>query len=313
MTILFATLLLTAAPAVTVDLPMEAHVQGTAIELGEIARVSGADAGAVQLVAAVELGYSPSPGYSRLLHAERIRAIVASQAPQVEVRFIGQRAIRVWPEVDEIPDAEIEGAALAELRRAYAASDASFAPAGLLTAVAVPSGARGRELRARVDEQRLASGTISVPVDVLVDGAVYRTVWTSWRAEVYETLPVLKQAVPAGATLAPEMLERRRVRLAAGGGAKPLDPSRLVGAVAARDLVAGEIVADGDVHRPVVVNAGDTLFLRVRKGGIEAQVPAVALAGGASGDRIRVRTVERGQELTAVIRSRDVVEIDLGR
>ena len=45
---------------VTVTLPMEAHVRGTEIELGEIAQVVGADPEEVDRVAALELGYAPA-------------------------------------------------------------------------------------------------------------------------------------------------------------------------------------------------------------------------------------------------------------
>ena len=108
------------------------------------------------------------------------------------------------------------------------------------------------------------------------------------------------------------MFERRRVLVQNGGQAKPLGTAFLAGAVAVRDLAPGAVVTATDVHRPVVVTLGETLFLRVKKGSIEARVSALALESGAIGDRIRLRTLESGQELTANIVSRDLCEIDLG-
>ncbi len=310
---LFAACALTLASSVTVDLPMEAHVNGTEIELGEVAQVLGTDPEAVRLVESIELGYAPAPGYSRLLHADRIRAILASKAPDVAVRMAGQRAIRVWPAVQEVAVEDLQKVALAELRRCYATGDATFEAASALPKVVVPAGAGSHRLRAKVDEKRLVSGTISVPVEVLVDDVVYRTVWTSWKAEVYETRPVLTRTVKAGEVLAPGMFERRRVRVQGGSQAKPLGDDQLLGAVAARDLAPGAVVVGTDVHRPSIVGIGDVVFLTVKKGSIEARVSAVAMGVGAAGDRIRVRTVNTNQELTAVIKSRDVVQIDLGR
>jgi flagella basal body P-ring formation protein FlgA len=313
MMILLATLALSGIPTVQVELPMEAHVQGTEIELGEVAKVLGTDADAVRLVESIELGYAPAPGYSRLLHAERIRQLLVAKAPQVEVRMTGQRATRVWPEVAEVSAADVQKTALDELRRVYATSDARFEVAGTLPRIVIPVGTGAPTLRARVDERKLSSGTISVPVEVQVDGAMYRTVWTSWTTEVYQTLPVLVREVKAGTVLSRDLFENRRVLVSSGTRTKPLAPSRLPGSVAAHDLAAGTIITGTDVHRPAVVNQGDSLFLCVKKGNIEAKVPAVALGAGAIGDRIRVRTTGRGQELTAEIRSRDIAVIDLSR
>ena len=109
------------------------------------------------------------------------------------------------------------------------------------------------------------------------------------------------------------MFERRRVLVQNGGQAKPLGAAFLAGAVAVRDLAPGEMVTASDVHRPIVVTLGETLFLRVRKGPIEARVSALALESGAIGDRIRLRTLDSGQELVAYIVSRDLCKIDLGK
>jgi len=310
---ILATCVLSLASAVTVELPMESFAGGTEIEVHEVAVVSGADAEAVALIESIELGYAPAPGYSRLLHADRIQLLLERKAPHIKVRMIGQRATRVWPEVEEIAKSEVEAIALAELRRTYQTADATFRLAATLPTIVVPASASSHSLRATVDERKLASGTISVPVEVIVDGATYRTVWTSWKSEVYETLPVLKQPVKAGEVMSPEMFERRRVRRMSGARAKPLASIQLLGAVAARDLAPGSVVVGTDVHRPALVTKGDTIFLCVKKGGITARVSAVALSTGAAGDRIRVRATGTNQDLTAVITSRDVAEIDLGR
>jgi flagella basal body P-ring formation protein FlgA len=157
----------------------------------------------------------------------------------------------------------------------------------------------------------LASGVVGVPVEVLVDGLRYRTVWTSWRIEVWETRPVLAHPVRAGEELRPELFERQRVHADGAAGLEPLDPIQVVGAVAKRDLVPGEPITAHDVHRPAAVTLGATLFLRVRKGSIEARVSAVALETGTVGERIRVKTTEAGQELVATVIGRDLCEISL--
>jgi flagella basal body P-ring formation protein FlgA len=298
---------------VTVALPMEAESFGTEIELGEIATVTGDDPVQVALVEAVELGYAPSPGYSRLLHAARILEVVERRAPGTEVRFTGQRACRVRPKVEEVTETSLLAAAREQLRGLVGADDVTYAPSAELPQVVVPAGRGQHTLRARAENMRLATGLVSIPVEVLVDGEVYRTVWTSWQVAVWSQLPVVTRRVRVGEVIQPSMLETRRVRIEAAMSAKPLPASLLHGAVAAREIGEGRPVTDLDVHRPVAVEVGDTVSLLVRRGRVSARVSAVARQSGSIGDRIRVTTLEGGRELTANVVRKDVVEVDLGK
>jgi len=297
--------------SVTITLGMEATVFGTEVELGEIGQIVGSDAAVVKLVKAVELGYAPSPGYSRVFRRDQIASALGRKLPGVSASFLGQVAIRVRPEVERISGETILAAARTQIQTALLGQEVTFQSSGDVLGVEVPAGSGAHEIHARLEEIPQSSKVISVPVDIHVDGARYRTVWTSWQVEVWETRPVLARAVRAGEILSNAMFERRRVKRAAGENAQ-LDAGLLQGSVALRDLAPGATVTALDVQRPTVVVAGQTVFLRVRKGAIEARVSAVAMQSGSIGDRIRVVTSEGSQELVAAIHSRDTCLIDLG-
>jgi flagella basal body P-ring formation protein FlgA len=297
---------------VTVVLPMEASARGTEVTLGEIAELRGDDAAEVARVAAVDLGYAPSPGFSRLLHAHRIAEELGRALPDVDVRFAGQTACRVRPEVETVGTDAIAAAVRAELERLYDGQDVTFAASQNLQPADVPLGTRPAELRVRVTDPLSSSGLVPVPVQVLVDGVPYKTLWTTWQAERWATMPVLARPLRSGETIQPFHLEPRRVKVQTGR-AKALPASMLTGAVAARDLASGAPVTESDVHRPTVVQLGDTVTLEVRKGAVSARTSATALASASVGDRVRVRSLIGGQEHHALVVSRDVVRIDLGR
>ena len=296
----------------TVALPMEGKAQGTEITLGEVATLSGLAETELAVLEDLSLGYAPSPGYSRLLRSDQVLASIRRARPELEVHMVGRDACRVWPEVERVEPTTVFAAAEAELARVLGAADAAWEPVGELPAIEVPAGARRHELRARLFERQPRTGTVSVPVQVLVDGTVYRTVWTSWRLELFERRPVLVRAVNAGERLSADLFVTRRVTASASGAARPLTAGLVLGAVAARDLEAGSVVTDLDVHRPVVVESGGGVLLEVGKGHITARVPAQALESGAIGDRIRVRTLDGGRELTGTVAAGDLVKIDLG-
>ncbi len=297
----------------TITLPPESKSRGTEIELGEVAQVSGLDAELVERVRALELGYAPAPGFSRLVTADRIRAELDREVPGLSIRLAGERACRVWPEIEELQPVELEEAARTELVRAFGQEEAAFTLQGAIPLVRVPLGASEPALVARAPAGPLTSGVLGVPVEVHVDGQRYRTVWTSWRVEAWETRQVLVRPVRAGEEFRPEFFERARVRVTSEARPQVLQPQELLGSVARHDLSQGEAVTALDVHRPAAVTLGSTVFLRVKRGAIEARVSAVALETGAVGERIRVKTLESGQELVATIAGRELCEIVLGR
>jgi flagella basal body P-ring formation protein FlgA len=297
----------------TVTLSVEAHVRGTEIELGEVARIAGLDPALVERVRAIELGYAPAPGFSRLVTLDRIRDAVRRALPDADVRLDGEHACRVWPEVEEIRPETIQQSAHVALLRAFAEREAVFTLEDPIARVLVPAGALGAEVVARAPDIELASGIVDVPVEIQVDGARYRTVWTSWRAEIWETRPVLARAVRAGEEVSPDLFQRTRVKVAKDSRPAPLDPSATLGSIAKRDLAPGELVTSLDVHRPAAVTLGSQLFLRVASGAIEARVSVLALDSGAVGDRVRVKTLDSGKELTAFVTGRDQCEIVLDR
>jgi len=297
--------------SVTVTVPVEAKIKGTEIELGEVATVTGLDGELVSKVRAFELGYAPAPGFSRLLTAERIRADLARAMPGVEIRIGGERACRAWPMIEEVPAREVEDAARAELLMAFGDKEATFTLKDPIGELKLPVGDRTRVIVAKKPTGELRSGIVGVPVELMVDGIRYRTIWTSWRVDVWETRDVLKRPVRAGEELAPGHFETRRVKLGSESELPRVEPGQAVGAVAKHDLAAGTTVSSFDLHRPAAVTKGTTLYLRVKKGAIEARLAAVALDTGSVGQKVQVQAVESRQILTATVTGRDACEIKL--
>ena len=296
---------------VTIELPMKAIVGGTSFTLGEIARVGGDGAASVAGVAAWELGYAPSPGYSRLIFADRLERQLAVNFPDVQVKLSGQRATRVWPKTEVLPSAEIQRVAAAELQRVFATVEATFRLRGPLSRVEIPAGRGERNLRARLRAQRLNGSVIQVPVDVFIDGSLYRTLYTTWDVEAWQTVPVLARKVPAGTPIPADAIQSQRIPMRGTAQGRAMTAADLAGTIAGRDLKPGEVVTHVDVQRPTAVAFGTQLLLSVRKGPVRAKVPVVALEPGSIGDRIKVRALDSNQELTATIVRRDLVEIDL--
>lgn len=296
---------------VTVTLAPEAKVRGTEIELGAIATVSGDEAEAAR-VRAVHLGYAPAPGYSRLILGARLQQELARNFPGLELTLSGAEACRVLPTTERVSGSAIEAAAKKAVERALDGRDFELAPAAAAIDLEVPAGNAAIELRAVLADGVHKSGPIDVPVRVMVDGGVYRTVWTNWRLAVWEDASVPKVAIKVGETITLEQLERRRVPSPGIGPESALPAALVLGATAARDLPAGAPIREMDVLRPVLVKRGDVVMLEIRSGSVNARVAAVAEQDGRAGERIHLTVMANKRALNATVVSKDLALIELG-
>ncbi|HKX46478.1 MAG TPA: hypothetical protein VJP77_07230, partial [Planctomycetota bacterium] len=87
---------------VTVVLPPEATITGASIRLGDVAVVRSDDAAEAARFADFDLGFAPSPGFSRLLEDRWIGDRLHAAWPEVTIEFHGARAVRVWPRVERV-------------------------------------------------------------------------------------------------------------------------------------------------------------------------------------------------------------------
>ena len=61
----------------------------------------------------------------------------------------------------------------------------------------------------------------------------------------------------------------------------------------------------------MVMKRGDVVGLEVRRGTVMVRAQAIALQDGRVGDRIRVTCERTGKEVTAIVVSRELVELRL--
>jgi|GEM_PF-626976 len=309
-----ATLLLS---QVTVTLPAEATVRGSEITLGEIATVTGPDEEEVTKVRSVELGYAPSPGFTRVLESWKIEARLERQLAGMEIDLQGEASCRLWPAVAVVRSQELVTVARAALEEVFAQEDATIETVGEVDDQTVPEGSLGRELLAQPDtsastSESLQPGTWNVPVQILVDGMPYRTVWTSFRVTLHRDLPVLTRDIPRGGSIQPGDLVLERTAIARSGAFQPLGERKLVGAVAKHPLRRGHPVTASDVRRPLAVAEGETAHLVVESGTIHVTARVTALEDGYLDDVISVVVVGTEKELSARITQRGRLLLDLG-
>jgi len=296
---------------VTVSLPATIEVKGTELTVGAIAQVSGEDAALVARVEAASLGYSPAPGFSRLLDQQRVVADLRRLMPGVEFQVAGATRCRVTPAVTTVTAARLLEEAGTTMRDAFAGADTRITARGQVGDLLVPQAVRSLELRADLRDRTPRAGGWSVPVEVLIDGAVYRTIHTQWKVEVWTQQHVLRRDVRVGESLSLADFELARVQVGSGAVSRGIEPATFGGGTAVRALAKGHVVTERDIRRAVVIQRGDTITLEVRRGAVTVRTLAVALRDAHVGDRLPVRVATSGREVVAVVTGTEAVELHL--
>ncbi len=303
-----ATLLLA---SVTISLPAKAESRGTEVELGELAQIQCDDAALAQKFESFGLGYAPAPGFSRLFEASRLIGQLEANFPGIEIRFAGEAQCRIHPETEVILGADLAAIGREQITELAAGQDVEFDPSGVINDIIVPAGKEGAKLRLRRGPIHLRSGKNSIPIEVLVDGQAYQTVWTTWDVRMWESVLVLTRDVAAGDLLTPESVEYRRVRSERAASQAGIRREALIATRAARALTSGSVLGRNDILQLELIRRGDSIVLEVKKGNVLASVAAVASEDGYLGKRIRVITSDTKRELTGVVVSRGRVQIDM--
>jgi flagella basal body P-ring formation protein FlgA len=297
--------------SITLSLPSDAHVRGQELHVGDIARITGADEADAARIAAITLGYTPSPGFARVLTRDEIAAKVRSALPGTTFELAGSDRCRIEPETEIVRGESLRTQASQALRAALNGRDATITDEGVQADVVVPKATTKIELRPQPDLRALRSGLVPVAVQVWIDGAPYQTVQSSFRIELYENLPVLTADVRRGDVLDRNSADLRRVRVDANLQGEPLATSALPGATLLHDMQKGAVVTDRDVQRAQLVKQGDLVQIQVRKGAVVARSTAVAAQDGCLGDKVRVTIAGSKRELTTTVTGHASVEVEL--
>ncbi|MDF1838355.1 MAG: flagellar basal body P-ring formation chaperone FlgA [Planctomycetota bacterium] len=307
---LLATFLLSFG-GVTIQLPAKVEASGLSLRLGDVATVTGDDPVEVERIRAVNLGYVPAPGYSRLLHKGRLKQQIAPAAPEASVTFAGSTQCRVFPAVKVVTAETLRSRAQKAVEAKFKDTDVEISMTGSIKDITAPTGRDGVEVRARAATGPATQGLQGVAVDILVDGELWRTQWTTWSVATWEDVAVLKVRVQKGQKLTPDMFQIERRKRSQSSSQSALSLRKLQSAVAARELTPGTAIYPSDVSREKVVISGHRVQVEVQSGSVIARTGGVALSDGRVGDSIRIKIDLNSKELTGTVVAKNRILVEL--
>ena len=142
---------------------------------------------------------------------------------------------------------------------------------------------------------------------VLVNGRCVKKLWIPVRVDRKVEVVVAKVPIPKGSLIEPGMVGIRKVLSSKARGALS-DLKEVVGKVAKKDFLPGEVLKERELAPNFVVKKGSPVKVIYEKGPIHIELLGIALEGGAVGNIIRVRNISTGKVLRCKVKESGLVE-----
>ena len=191
-----------------------------------------------------------------------------------------------------------------------AATGATVRRRGAIRSLTVPAARWSLELDVQGDpNNQLYLGDVDLALTVLSDGEVVA------RATLPVTIERRLRVVKVARRLAPgRMIERGDVILEevdglAISGRPFVRIDQVIGRIAARRLVRGQVLTSVDLETPPVIRKGDLVTARASVGALVVETLCRALGDGGPGDRILLENVESKKSVHAQVVDARTVEV----
>lgn len=295
-----------AAP-VAATLLAQVRVAHSDVAFADLAVLSG-DAAGLSALAHLVVCRAPRVGYVQRLTPAMLYVAARRAGLDVDIQWSGAAAVQVSTVAQQIDGADINAAVLSALRALDPDRGLVFAMPHAPDALDVPAGRNSLRVR-RLDADALLPRTV-VWVDIMVDGALYRSVQVPVGVTREQPVLVARADLRAGTVLEESafVLERRNVvgarapmlsALPAGYPARLAHPLRAGDGLSADRLVAQNGVVSGD-HVQVVAQAGAAAV----------EMDGVVVRGGVSGQVVEVQVAHSAQRLTGTLMGGRIVAVE---
>jgi len=286
----------------------EAEVRNSMVTLGEIASIQGADS---KRLMDIQVCAAPLPGRCRQVTKSQIM-VSLRKAGLADGTFdiLSPESIVIKRAFNTITGQQLFGTAKQYIISSSATdSIISVEPARLPNDEQVPVGKL--ELRVKENTKCASKGRISVPVEIVVEGKVYRTVNVPVLARVLAPVLVAVQPISSSSILNKQncALEVRDITFL---------PDDVVTSEPGTDWTASLTIPQGAVIRkswlsqPPAVHAGEAVVVVVTNGGVRVSDKGIAAQDGRLGQKIKVRFPGQTREVHATVTGVGTAEIIVG-
>ncbi len=288
-----------ASEQITILLKERATVSTSAVFLGDIADISGAEELRLDRLVKLPIASAPQPGTIMNLDQGAVRQQVSEiLGTSAEFRISGAATVQI-----KSLGKPVETSDLAPLLRAHIIettpwreSEIEILSISRLKGIEIPlSGVL------RIPKKTALSGSrgVLIPVEVIFEGKPFITFWINCELRIRARVLQAARRIPYGKTVTQEDVEEAVADIADVRVDCLRKTEEVVGRVARRTLSPGDPITRESLANPFLVRSGDTVRLRLERDGIRLAVLARAEQDGKLGQSIRIRNLDFSKALKA--------------
>ena len=304
-TALTAAFIAIAASADTIMLKTEAYVKGPMVKLGDIADITGANAGQL---ASLEVGSAAAPGGSKRIDSALLKMrLNGAGAKDIDIK--GPLSV-----VATTLSLDLSREVLTDDLRTFIQTQLPWAGADTTidildepNAVTVPEGEVAVKWTPSPQYRWVGQGTFRG--DVVVDGKVKQTIFAKANVEAFADVLVCGVDIPRGKTIAATDLSFQKRALSQQGGDAIQDLDQAVGMVARDSMMMGETVSRRALIAQQLVKRNAMVTVTAKAGGLSVRSRARSLDNGAAGDVVRLVNLDSKAEFQGRVTPDGSVEV----
>lgn len=278
----------------------EAAIGLPGVFVRDVAILEGPDARQLDALGGIRLADTPAYGETLLLTRHQVGETIRAAAGVLpHGSLAGAPAVRVRVRGTRVTVADIEPlleSCLSE-KAPWKGAEVSLLDVNNIQGMELPPEGT---LRLGAGDAVLGKESILASLEMLQAGRSVQKVWITAYIGVRARVLTPVRKIRRGATVAPEDVETRVLKIPDLRAAYARLVEDAVGKVSRRTLLPGDPLPCEALEEPLLVRNGETVRLRLERGGIALTTLARAEQDGRLGDSIRVRNID----FSAVIRAR---------
>lgn len=154
-------------------------------------------------------------------------------------------------------------------------------------------------------------GRIALPLELYLDGKRYRSVYPRLAIKVWQEVWVAEERIRRGAIFEPSMARSVRRSLETVMGSAPSSLKGLTGAVAKREIPAGNVLLAEMFDMPPLVRNGTEVTVRLKSGDLTIITRGQVIGNGTYGQLVKITNPDTHRDYVARVVGQDEVEITL--
>jgi flagella basal body P-ring formation protein FlgA len=291
----------------TIVLRSRSVVRSPDLRLADVAEVTGQDSDLVQRLSSLPLGSVRAEREWSLEEMSSLIRRAAGDEAGIEIRGAG--GVRVSPATRPLREEE-----LADLVRSYLsevtpwnAEEITIRAVGCPAGTGIPKG----EAALRVAGRSVPSSfsDMLLPVEITWGGRPFQTFWLKACAVVQAGVVRVTRRIPYRSVLDGQSIEEAVCQIRDPRAEYVRSLADATGMLAKRTLAPGDLLRVTFVEGRDLVKNGDMIRLVAQINDIRVSTQARALQRGKLGDCIRVRNLDSGQALKAVVTGPGAVRV----